>query len=393
MDKKYRKILLRMPNPLGDFVMALPAAEGIGRGCPEAELTLMMNPAYLPLVAGMDCYSGVFRYDRKEGGGVSGFLKTAGEIRGMRFDLGVLFTNSFSSALLMKLSGVRERVGYARGGRGWLLTRGLKPKMKNGRIEALPMVDYYGEICRFLGCGSPGRAPRIILTEEEKEAGARFLRERGIDPSAGSGQVEGGRPQGSPLLGLVPGAGYGRAKMWPSGYFAEAGDALAEALGAVPIIFAEAKDAAIAGEIAGAMRHKPLDMSREPLAGLGGGAGNSGGIGLLKQLMGRCALVLTTDSGPRHVAAALGRPVVVVMGSADPIYSETAHEHVVVERVDVECSPCMLRECPTDHRCMTELKPERVVESALRLLGRVGKRGGNPFEERLSPAPPSENSC
>jgi len=226
-------------------------------------------------------------------------------------------------------------------------TRAVKPGISNGRIAPLSMVDYYAELSSFMRCGLPGKAPHITLTKREVGAGAEFLKGRGIDPQR-------------PLLGIVPGAGYGGAKMWPSPYFAEAGDALAKALGAKPIIFAEAKDTAAAGEIAGSMSHEALDMS-----------GEQSSIALLKQLMARCSLVLTTDSGPRHIAAALGVPVVVVIGSADPIYSTTSHEHVAVERIPVDCSPCMLRECPTDHRCMNRLKPDQVIRSALNLLQKV----------------------
>jgi heptosyltransferase-2 len=282
----------------------------------------------------MGWYDDVLYYDKNVQGGMKGFLGAAGEIRRNGFDLSVLFTNSFGSALMMKLAGVRERVGYLRGGRGRLLTRGPRPVMRDGEIAPQPMVDYYGELCSFLGCGTPGRSPRLVMTEGEVEAGAEFLISRGIDPE-------------SPLLGLVPGAGYGTAKMWPPEYFARAGDALAEMLSARPVIFAEAKDAAVAGEIAGRMSHKPLDMSGEETA--------TSGLGAMKQLMSRCSLVLTTDSGPRHVAAALGTPVVVVMGSADPVYSTTGQQHVSVQRAPVDCSPCMLRECPTDHRCMVRL--------------------------------------
>ncbi len=345
----YTNIIIRCANPLGDFVMSLPAAEQISRGFPGARTTLIMKPAYLPLVDGLGWYGDTLGYDKHAQRGISGFLRTVGEIRRKKFDLGVLFANSFSSALMMKLSGVKERVGYLRGNRGWLLTRRLEPMMEDGKITPRPMVDYYGELSRFLGCGTPGRTPRIVLTDEEEEAGAKFLSARGIDPH-------------QPLLGLVPSAGYGSAKTWPAEYFAQAGDALAETLSAKPVIFAETRDAAVAGAISTRMSGSPLDMS-----------GEESSLAVLKQLMGRCALVLTTDSGPRHVAAALGKPVVVVSGSADPIYSTTDYERIAVERIPLDCSPCMLRECPTDHRCMTELKPEKIIRSAMNLLNKSEK--------------------
>ena len=331
------KILARATNWLGDAVMSLPALRVLRSRYPDAHIAVLAVPSLVDFYAGEQSINRVISLDA-----ASGFRDFAAkwqqtrELRREHYDLAVLLPNSFESAALTWLSGARRRVGYARDARGALLTDAIPiplpgeiprhqryyyPELlrRAGIIEALPVID------------------EILLDgrEEARQRGETLFGKRGI---------------ASPVIGVNPGAAYGGAKRWLPEYFAEAARKLAEQHGGAIAVFGAAADREICEEV----------------ARMAGGVNIAGSATLREfiDMTAACRVCLTNDSGAMHIAAALGVPGVTVFGPTDEIATGPTGASARVVREPVECSPCLLRECPIDHRCMTRVTAERVVEIA-----------------------------
>lgn len=352
------KIVIRGPNPVGDLIMATPALRAIREGFPEARISLLVKVHLRGLIEGSPWFDEVIGYDPQ---GIhsswKGYLRLVKELRRQRFDLGLLLTNSFSSAWMLWLAGAKRRMGYNRDGRRLLLTHALDPSVewafqttpRNKGYLPLPMVDYYLRLCEALDCRS--QDPRVELSLDEKSM-------ESAQSKLGAGGWDGKRS----LLGINPAAGFGTSKLWTEEGFARVADALAERHALQPLLLTGPGEEGLARKIAERMRRRPIDI---------GGAEVS--LELLKALVSRCALFLTTDSGPRHIAVAFDLPTVVLMGPTDPRYSDLGHEKTLVLREEAPCSPCHLKACPTDHRCMRGIEPGRVLAAAEELLARYSK--------------------
>jgi len=319
------RVLVRAPNWLGDVVLSLPAVRDLRRNFPEARIEVLARRA----VAGL--YGAVTEVDAIRES--RGLRADARALEGA-FDVGVLLTNSFGSALALRLGGVPERWGYATDGRGVLLTRRARvlPEIR-GRSQ----VYYYRAMLAGVG----------LRVTAAPEAGLRAPAEwlEAADRLLGPGA----------WIGLSPGAAFGPAKRWPPARFAAAGDRLAERTGAQVAILGAPSERPLAEAVASAMRH--------PARVLAGETSLPELVGVLSRLR----VLVTNDSGPMHVASALGTPVAAVFGPTDP--SETAPvgpARLVSE--PVHCAPCGLRACPIDHRCMTRVAAERVADAAEELL-------------------------
>ncbi len=327
MTSSIDRLLVRAPNWLGDVVLSLAAVRDVRRNFPGARLTVLARPAV------SDLYRAVGEVDAVETS--HGLLPDSRALRGA-FDAAVLLPNSFGSALAMRLAGVPHRWGYATDGRGLLLTRGARePRGVRGRSQ----VYYYRAMLEAVGLSVTGPPdPSLACPAEWSASGAALL---------GEGE----------WIGLNPGAFYGTAKRWLPARYAEVGDRLARRTGARVAILGGAAERELGARIAGAMTSSPRVLC---------------GQTTLPELVGvlsRLRLLVTNDSGPMHVAAALGLPLVAVFGPTD--WRETApvgERHTLV-REPVECAPCLLRECPIDHRCMRRIGADRVAAAALELLG------------------------
>jgi heptosyltransferase-2 len=322
------RIVIRAPNWLGDTILSLPAVRDVRRNFPSARLEVLARPWVAPL------YGAVREVDAvRESRGVRA---DAEALRGA-FDAAVLLPNSFSSALSVWRAGVPERWGYATDLRGPLLTRRARvPASVRGRSQ----VHYYRAMLGGVGLDvSPEADASLRCPDEWAGRGAERLGDDGVR-----------------WLGLNPGAFFGSAKRWIPERYAAAGELLARRMGAKVAILGGADERPLAELIAAGVR--------APVRMLCGETTLPELVGVLSRL----SLLLTNDSGPMHVAAALGVPVVAVFGPTD--WRETApvgSRHRLV-REPVHCSPCMLRECPIDHRCMRRIGVDRVVDEARALL-------------------------
>ena len=341
---------MRCPNWVGDAVMATPAIRCIRRNYPSAEITLLLRPYVRDIYGSMPWVDHIIELDDGGNRNIFGFVQTGFLLRRRKFDLVILLTHSFSSALLARLSGAPVRIGYTRGDTGLLLTQPIPwPRDEQGRRIPVPKVELYMSICARIGCEATDDARQALFySDEEYGTALSLLRARGADIDR-------------PLVGLVPGAAFGSSKYWDSRAFARVADALTEKYSCDVVIVASRAERAIADEIARLARHPVLTLDDSRLS-----------LGVIKPLIAMCCLLITTDTGPRHLGTAFNVPTVVLMGSTDPRNTDSDYEKTIIVRKDVPCGPCHLRKCPTDHRCMKLITPEEVVQAAEQLLARYG---------------------
>lgn len=329
-------ILISIPNWVGDVVMATPALDALRRQFPAARITHLMRP-YVADVLGSAGLADEFIF-WPSGNSPFGLLKLIREIRSRSFELGVLLTNSFRSAAVLRLGGVRRRVGYARDGRTWLLNDRLTPIRKNGEFVPVPALDYYNAIATHVGC-TDVRDGMVLATRVEDESA--------IDGRLGA--IDATRP----LVVLNPGANYGSAKCWPPEKYALLADALVDRYNARVVASLGPKEREIASQLAAAVTRKIEIFNEPPL-----------GLGPLKALVRRAQLLITNDTGPRHFAPPFGVPVITIYGSSDPAWTVTRFEKERNVMLNLDCQPCMERVCPLKHHdCMRRLEPELVLKA------------------------------
>jgi heptosyltransferase II len=348
-----QRVAVFLPNPVGDVVMATPVLRALRRSLPDAHIVTVARDMAQQVVAGCGWQDGTI-LDRSGGKPkIRNLRRTAREVKRGRFDLAILLPNSFRKALVAWLGGCRRVVGYRRDGRGWMLSDPVEPpRNDDGTFRAIPTIDYYIALAARAGIEVSDRTMELGIPEADAADAAALLDEA----DAGGG---------GPLVMLNPGAAFGTSKMWDPERFASVADALVDRHGAKIIINAAPMDMErrIARHVATAMRHEPLLNFAE----------RDNSIGLLKALIARCDLLITNDTGPRHIAAAVGIGVVTLFGSTDPVWARIDYDRERTIRMDVPCSPCQQKLCPlpagpTYHQCMTEITPERVLGAAEELL-------------------------
>ena len=342
MSDRPDKILVRAPSWIGDLVMATPMLRALRGAWPQAKIVLEGRPLLRGLVAGL---SSLDEFLPDPGGGARASLARARRLRAYSFDWAVLLPDSVRSALAPFLARIPLRAGYARDpARRALLTRPLAPPSEDGRRVPISMVERYLRISRALDCADPATGVELVVDADARERLERRLR--------GAGAAN-----GHALLVVTPGASFGSSKLWPTEHFARACDGLAATHGLRTVLAPGPGEESIARDIAAHMKETALCLV-DPTADLAE----------LVALVERSALVLTNDTGPRHIAVAVDRPVVVLMGPTDERHTAYQLERQRVLREEVECSPCHLKVCPIDHRCMTRLPPELVIRAAAELL-------------------------
>ena len=352
-----QQILVRGPNWLGDAVMCEPALRSLRRLFPQASITLLVKPSVAGLFESHPAVDRTLLYeDKGRHAGLTGKWRLAGELRREAFDLAVLFQNAFEAALLATLAGIRRRYGYATDGRSLLLSEPVAPPNRRTPIH---QVEYYWNLLKPLGLTGQPDDPELFVSPAEERSMAERLAHAGITAD-------------DVVIGINPGSTYGGAKRWLPDRFAEATERLCRQLttsGRRPAVV-----------LIGAKGEEPL--GQHIAARLTARAAVLSGATTIRELMAvikRCAVLLTNDTGPMHVASAFRVPVVAIFGPTDwRTTSPYGAEHALL-RHPVECAPCMLRECPIDHRCMTGVTVEQVCEAGVSILSR---RSGSPPEQQ-----------
>lgn len=329
------RIVVRGTNWLGDSVITIPAVRALRALFPGSPIT-MLAPANLAEL--WENEGSIDRVIPVPGpSGLRDARALIGALRLDRYDLGVLFPNSFSSALLFFLGGVRARLGYATDGRSLLLTSRVPPPRGGGH-----QVHRYLALVRTLGPVEADPRPSLRVPEPFRAWADALLRGRGIAP-------------GRTIVGINAGSTYGEAKCWPPERFGALARMLRDRCGAAVL--------AVGGP-------RERERAESVCAPPGPGAVNTAGettVMQLAALAARCAAFVSNDTGPMHLAAAVGAPVVAVIGPTDPGATGPLGEHVIV-RKETACAPCLKRQCPTDHRCMTAIPAEDVFAAVAKLL-------------------------
>ena len=330
---------MRATNWLGDAVMSLPAIRAIRGVFPHAHLAVLARPSVADLYARERAIDCVIPYPALHG--LAARRRFASSLRARRFDAAILLQNAFDAALIAWLAGIPERIGYRRDARGPLLTQAIAVPSpgdipRHERFYYLELLRRAGMIERF----PDADAIRLDGIDTARSAGAEQLAAFGVPPGA---------------IGVSPGAAYGNAKRWLPERFAEAAIQLDRPV----LVFGSRDERPLCETVAGAIRAAGRDVR------------NLAGETTLHQfidLAAACSLLLTNDSGAMHVASALGVPTVAIFGATDDTTTGPTGPLARVVREHAECSPCLLRECPIDHRCMTRVTTHRVVAAAAPFL-------------------------
>jgi len=349
------KILIVQPSWVGDAVMATPMLRAVRELYPDAHISYLMRRYVKPVYSGMPWADQLLTYrtGKSRGRAGKGMFDLAARLRAGKFDLAVLLPNSFKSALLCTMAGIKRILGYERDGRGFLLTDRLLPVKDRGKFVPSPIVKYYMGLAQYLGSNHRDFSMQLFVTESERREAIDVLTRAGLDPTIDR-PASLGLP---PLVLLNPGAQYGAAKCWPPQYFAEVGDQLARERGATILISGTPKERRILDDVQNRMTHKPIDLSKTGMT-----------LGALKEIVRRCDLMVTNDTGPRHIAAAFNVPVVTIFGPTHPEWTEIYFPKERKVAVKVFCGPCQKKTCPLDHRCMTLVTPTMVNDASSGLL-------------------------
>jgi len=345
-----QRILVRLPNPIGDTVMSTPALAALRAHWPAARIVAAGPGSAAALMEGLPFFDELLALPaRKSAGGTAALHAAAAKLRAENFELALLMANSFSSAWMVRRTGAARRVGYGGGGRNWLLTDVMPTAPEppfHRRPE--PMVEFYFRLVERVGVPrGPHRTRLAVSAQDEERAGAWLARHGLLD--------------GAPLYGLHGGASFGPSKLWYPDRWAAVADELHRRHGGRTILFCGPGEEADVRAIAAAAKSPVASAADDPID-----------LRTLKAVMKRLALMVATDAGPRHMAVAFDVPCVALLGPTDPRFSNTNLQRSALVRIELPCSPCHEKACPLAgedfHRCMRDISPAMVLASAERLL-------------------------
>lgn len=341
-----------LPNWLGDVAMATPALRAMRRHFGrDTRLVGIMRPYLADVLGGTDWLDEQWYFNPRAENPQVRFWALVRRMRRQRFDMAVLLSNSFHTALAAWMGGARRRVGYSRHGRGPLLTDRVQPVRDGFRVRPTPMVDYYLELAEAVGCPPQSRRLALATTEADERSADAVWRVLGL------------RTDGRVILLNSSGA-YGAAKLWPVEHFGRLARQIAERLDHDVLVLCGPNERGIARDIVRLSRQpRVFSMADQPM-----------GLGTAKAVIRRGRLMVSTDSGPRHVGAALGLPVVTVFGPMLPVWSDNPTQRAVNLVLDLDCIGCRRRVCPlVHHDCMRKLTVESVYAAVVRLLEEEGR--------------------
>jgi heptosyltransferase-2 len=335
------KILIRATNWVGDAIIALPALRAVRARFPDARVAILARPYVADIYRDQKICDELISYDLKGAhAGLMGRERLAKELRMKEFDVALLLQNAFDAAWIAWRAGIPERVGYTRDGRSLLLTKKI-PVPKRGAIPAHEQF-YYLELLRRAGWIDSLSGQSFVtldVSEEHRRQAEETLSSAGVR-------------QNVPRIAIGAGASYGSAKCWPPERFADFVNRFRLHTDADVILFGTAAEQKVSDAIAAGIKGPSISLVGKTA------------IAALPALLSRCQLFVGNDSGAMHVASAVGLPVVAIFGSTDPHGTAPITPRCTVVQEKPYCSPCFLRRCPIDHRCMTSVRPEAVEAAA-----------------------------
>jgi heptosyltransferase-2 len=332
------KIVVRAPNWLGDSVLALPAMNTLTKSYPGGEIWVAAQKGITDLFAMSNMFAGTIALPKQKN--LKDLQNAARIFRQFRFDLGILFTNSFASALAFALAKIPQRWGYKKDGRGFLLTNGIPVLRREARIH---QVHYYLDLLSGLGLKEFPEEPYLSVDQREKAETEEWL---------GSQKI----PIRKPLIIINPGAYYGSAKRWPAEKYAELASLLQSRMRAQIIITGSAEETHLAEAISSCVSEGSYILTGKTT------------LPRLTSLLSLSDLLVTNDSGPMHLANMLKVPLVALFGPTEPARTGPYWKPATVIHKGAPCWPCSYKECPFDHRCMMDISPEEVFQACQKLI-------------------------
>lgn len=335
------KILIRSTNWLGDAILTTPSISAIKQHLPEANITIVAKPYVADVFLNNPDVDKILKYAPP-----TGLLRPFTLLNFVRqlkkevFDLAILFQNAFEAGLMAFLAGIPKRIGYPTDFRRIFLNYPVKLEQE---LLKRHQVYYYFQLVKALGIKSePGELVWKISAEEDLEA-KNLLKKNGVI-------------EYNPIIGINPGATFGSAKRWYPDRFAMVADALIDKFRANVIILGSIRERGIAEQVKTLMKNKGINLAGQT------------DIRTLAAVLQKCHLLITNDSGIMHLAAAVKTPMVAIFGSTDPDTTSPYKVPCRLVRHPVDCSPCLKRECPEDHRCMKLITPDKVFDAAEELI-------------------------
>ncbi len=325
------KTIVYLPNWLGDMVMATPFLASL-RKPRDGELWAIGQSKAMHLYDGLELFDRFIPNDSKD---LVSFLDKVSTLRDLKFDHGIVLPHSFRSALLFFLGSVQNRVGYSLNKRGFMLTQPLKREAK-----LVPTAEQYLRILDAIGAERVNEGPTLKVTDDEEQRFDRNYTDVGAD-----------------YVAFIVGAQYGPSKRWPEAHFSELADMIVSRYSRMIYILPGKQEMELARRVMGAVgssdnvRVEAMDVAD------------------LKVCLSRAAVVISNDTGPRHIADALGRPTVAILGPMDTKYTDypTRSTHLVFK--EVACRPCNSRKCEHNHECMTGITAKDVFAKVEEILG------------------------
>lgn len=341
------KILVRGTNWVGDAVMTVPALRELRRIFPGARITLHTRGWARGIFEDAEFIDEILAFDKTASKIKDSFAQSS-VLRSEKFDLAVLFPNSFETALIAKLAGVPRRFGYAKEGRSFLLTDAVAiPAWKNRRHEVYYYLNLIAEIEKsfFQTETVSASAPRIDLpvSAERRAAAKEILAEIGVDPA-------------KKTVALGVGSTNSAAKRWRAASYAELNDRLQTELGANVVLIGASDERDVSQIVFDESTAKPFVLT--------GKTSLAEAVAVLSEV----DLLVANDMGLAHVAPAVGTKTLVIFGPTNEKTTRPFSADARTMRRDVECSPCMLRVCPIDHRCMTRVSAREVFDKATEMI-------------------------
>jgi len=347
MTEAKDNILIWLPSPMGDAILCTPALRAIRKRFGSSKVTFLGSEVVRQVLSPSRFADAWF----EPVGSVFGVAKMLSR---HNFTQVILFKNSFGSALACLLARIPVRVGYAREGRGILLTERLNPpRLPSGDFKPISMLDYYLALASWLGAEVEDRTIELSVEPGDEETLRAGLPE--VFSSKG------------PVVILVPGAAAGPSKRWLPERFAELADRLIENYNAT-VVLSVAPDSVeiqIAGQIVNAAKHKLVNLGDMSIGLVG-----------LKALFAVADLVICNDTGPRHIAIAFHRKVITLVGPNNPVWTDPGYDEEIFVQGQVPCAPCDRNVCKQpSHLCMEAITVDMVYQPAAKLLEQDSKHG------------------
>lgn len=330
------KVLVRGVNWIGDTMLTMPSLEALKNLLPHSHITLLLQDHLRSLFRHAPWVDELLSCPRASGMQLLGEeVRLIREIRRARYDLALVLPRSPRSALTPCFAGIRYRVGYGINGRGPLLTHSLQ---ETEQLRRFHQADYYYELVKFLGVRAARPLPRLFVGSDEEAEADSFYNASGISRE-------------HTVIAINPGSTYGQAKCWPHGRYIELSRRLLSVSRNRLLLVGGMNNADLVTYIY-------LSLNRRALQAVGKD------LIVLAAMLKRCALMITNDTGPMHLAAAVGIPVLAIFGSTDPLTTSPLGPHHRLIRKRTHCSPCLKRRCPYDHRCMEAITVDEVETAA-----------------------------